>query len=88
MSYTENSLASSEESGKDWSELEEEAAKADRNHNDFVDDYTRNKRKVLGPRSEKDERKRRADDHHNHHRSKHGHSSGGGGSSNKKMRKH
>lgn len=87
MSYTENSLASSEESGKDWSELEEEAAKADRNHNDFVDDYTRNKRKVLGPRSEKDERKRRADDHHNHHRSKHGHSSGGG-SSNKKMRKH
>lgn len=71
-----DSLGSSEESGKDWSELEEEAARADRNHNDFVDDYTAKKRKVLGSRSEKDDRKRRADDHK--------HSS----SSSKKMRKH
>jgi len=55
--------------------LEEEAARADRNHGDFVDDYTAKKRKVLGSRSEKDERKRRADDH------KHS-------NNNKKMRKH
>lgn len=31
-------LGSSEESGKDWSELEEEAAKADRNNRDYEDD--------------------------------------------------
>ncbi|CAL1278690.1 unnamed protein product [Larinioides sclopetarius] len=34
---SENDLGSSEESGKDWSELEEEAAKADRERDDFHD---------------------------------------------------
>ncbi|CAG2180537.1 unnamed protein product [Oppiella nova] len=42
---SENSLGSSEESGKDWSELEEEAAAADKTHSDFVDDYTQRKGK-------------------------------------------
>lgn len=73
----DGSLASSEESGKDWSELEEEAARADRNHGDFVDDYTAKKIKVLGKRSEKDALKRRADQKHSNN-----------SNSNKKMRKH
>ncbi|KAG8190381.1 hypothetical protein JTE90_022025 [Oedothorax gibbosus] len=34
-------LGSSEESGKDWSELEEEAAIADRERDDFQDEYTK-----------------------------------------------
>lgn len=42
------SLGSSEESGKDWSELEEEAAEADKDHErGFVDDYTAKKRKMM-----------------------------------------
>ncbi|CAG2163756.1 unnamed protein product [Oppiella nova] len=45
---SENSLGSSEESGKDWSELEEEAAAADKTHSDFVDDYTQRKGKGGG----------------------------------------
>ena len=69
-------MNSSEESGKDWSELEEEAARADRNHGDFVDDYTAKKRKVLSKRPEKEAIKRRADSTTNKN------------SSNKKMRKH
>ncbi|XP_077504278.1 SPT16 homolog, facilitates chromatin remodeling subunit dre4 isoform X1 [Amblyomma americanum] len=36
-------LGSSEESGKDWSELEEEAREADRNRNEFEDEYTKRK---------------------------------------------
>lgn len=39
----EGDLGSSEESGKDWSELEEEAAKADRNNRDY-DDAPSNRR--------------------------------------------
>ena len=42
---SENSLGTSEESGKDWSELEEEAAAADKTRTDFVDDYTQRKNK-------------------------------------------
>lgn len=38
---SEAELGTSEESGKDWSELEEEAAKADRNHKEFEDEYTK-----------------------------------------------
>lgn len=53
----EHSLSSSEEEGKDWSELEEEAAKADRNHGEFVDDYTAKKRKVLSKSSHKEDNK-------------------------------
>lgn len=34
---------SSEESGKDWSDLEAEAAEADKNQNNFQDEYTRTK---------------------------------------------
>lgn len=34
-------LGSSEESGKDWSELEEEAAKSDRNNREYEDDTSR-----------------------------------------------
>lgn len=40
----------SEESGKDWSELEEEAAKADRNHQDYDDD---NRRRTNGTAANK-----------------------------------
>ncbi|KAL3199650.1 hypothetical protein MRX96_001403 [Rhipicephalus microplus] len=36
-------MGSSEESGKDWSELEEEAREADRNRNEFEDEYTKRK---------------------------------------------
>ena len=36
-------MGTSEESGKDWSELEEEAAAADKHREDFVDDYTKKK---------------------------------------------
>ncbi|KAF7496659.1 FACT complex subunit spt16 [Sarcoptes scabiei] len=64
-SSDERSLSSSEESGKDWSELEEEAAKADRNHGEFVDDYTAKKRKVLSKRMDKENHsssKRSSDD--------------------------
>ena len=36
---TEEELASSEESGKDWSDLEREAAEADKELGDFQDEY-------------------------------------------------
>lgn len=59
------SLASSEESGKDWSELEEEAAAADRDRNDFVDDYTKKRSK----HSDKGSMKRSHDHgHHSNHK--------------------
>lgn len=38
-------LGSSEESGKDWSDLEREAAEADKQLNDFEDEYTKQKKK-------------------------------------------
>ncbi|XP_015927394.1 FACT complex subunit SPT16 [Parasteatoda tepidariorum] len=38
---SEGEMGSSEESGKDWSELEEEAALADRERDDFQDEYTK-----------------------------------------------
>lgn len=38
---SEADIGSSEESGKDWSELEEEAARADREHGEFEDEYTK-----------------------------------------------
>ncbi|GFU78575.1 FACT complex subunit SPT16 [Trichonephila clavipes] len=38
---SEGDLGSSEESGKDWSELEEEAAMADRERDDFQDEYSK-----------------------------------------------
>lgn len=41
VSSEEEDLGSSEESGKDWSELEEEAAIADRERDEFQDEYTK-----------------------------------------------
>lgn len=41
-------LGSSEESGKDWSDLEREAAEADRERNDFEDEYTKQNKKGGG----------------------------------------
>ncbi|KAH9426311.1 FACT complex subunit SPT16 [Dermatophagoides pteronyssinus] len=75
-SSDERSLSSSEESGKDWSELEEEAAKADRNLGEFVDDYTAKKRKVMskgsggGGKSEKS-----SSNHHRPHHNNNNHHS-------------
>lgn len=47
-SISEQDLGTSEESGKDWSELEEEAREADKNHRDYEDDSIR-KKKGGGP---------------------------------------
>ncbi|XP_042233309.1 FACT complex subunit spt16-like isoform X2 [Homarus americanus] len=41
--YSED-LGTSEESGKDWSDLEREAAEADKDANDFQDEYTKQKK--------------------------------------------
>lgn len=50
---SEEELASSEESGKDWSDLEREAAEADKESRDFQDEYagTGKKGKVKQPGS-------------------------------------
>ena len=42
--WTEEELGSSEESGKDWSDLEKEAAEADKERSDFKDEYTERKK--------------------------------------------
>ncbi|KAK8403962.1 hypothetical protein O3P69_000188 [Scylla paramamosain] len=47
--YSED-LGSSEESGKDWSDLEREAAEADRERNEFEDEYTKQKKGGSGYR--------------------------------------
>lgn len=39
----EEELGSSDESGKDWSDLEREAAEEDRGLNDFQDEYSKKK---------------------------------------------
>jgi nucleosome binding factor SPN SPT16 subunit len=44
----EEELASSEESGKDWSDLEREAAEADKERRDFQDEYAGTGKKVKG----------------------------------------
>lgn len=51
-------LGSSEESGKDWSDLEREAAEADRERNDFEDEYTKQKKKGGGSYRDKYDGKR------------------------------
>jgi hypothetical protein len=43
-------LASSEESGKDWSDLEREAAEADKERSDFQDEYAGSDKKGKGKR--------------------------------------
>ena len=55
-------MASSEESGKDWSDLEREAAEADKEHNDFQDEYAEGKKGIKRPGSfggRKDDKKDR-----------------------------
>lgn len=61
----EEELGTSEESGKDWSELEDEAREADKNQTDYVDDSIRKKKAPLP--------KRGYDKHRSPH--KNGHSS-------------
>ncbi|KAK8722082.1 hypothetical protein OTU49_012467, partial [Cherax quadricarinatus] len=52
-------LGSSEESGKDWSDLEREAAEADKDANEFQDEYTKqNKKKGGNYRDKYNDRKR------------------------------
>lgn len=46
----EEELASSEESGKDWSDLEREAAEADKERSDFQDEYAGSDKKGKGKR--------------------------------------
>lgn len=48
MFTTEEELGSSEESGKDWSDLEREAAEEDKERTDFQDEYADKKRKKGG----------------------------------------
>ncbi|XP_069961297.1 FACT complex subunit spt16-like isoform X1 [Cherax quadricarinatus] len=56
--YSED-LGSSEESGKDWSDLEREAAEADKDANEFQDEYTKqNKKKGGNYRDKYNDRKR------------------------------
>lgn len=45
---SEEELASSEESGKDWSDLEREAAEADKERRDFQDEYAGTGKKGKG----------------------------------------
>ncbi|XP_027230811.2 FACT complex subunit spt16 isoform X1 [Penaeus vannamei] len=51
--YSED-LGSSEESGKDWSDLEREAAEADKEQKDFQDEYTKSKKGSGGGSSYRD----------------------------------
>jgi hypothetical protein len=46
----EEELGSSEESGKDWSDLEREAAEADKERSDFQDEYAGTDKKGKGKR--------------------------------------
>ena len=46
---TEEELGSSEESGKDWSDLEREAAEEDKDRKDFQDEYADSKNKKGPP---------------------------------------
>ncbi len=65
-------MASSEESGKDWSELEEEAAAADKTRHDFVDDYTQRRSKggAPPPKSKGPPKKHSSHSSHSTHSSK------------------
>lgn len=81
LSLTDEEMGSSEESGKDWSELEEEAREADKNQTDYVDDSIRKKKNPL-PKSRHDLKhrspqkngsssmKRKSDDHRSSQSSK------------------
>lgn len=62
--YSED-LGSSEESGKDWSDLEREAAEADRERNEFEDEYTKQKKGGSGYSKHKSSK------HDSKHRSPH-----------------
>lgn len=43
LEIIEEELGSSDESGKDWSDLEREAAEEDRDRNEFQDEYSKKK---------------------------------------------
>lgn len=43
--FIEDDLGSSEESGKDWSDLEREAAEEDKERGEYVEVYSSNKKK-------------------------------------------
>jgi hypothetical protein len=43
LNILEEELGSSDESGKDWSDLEREAAEEDRDRNEFQDEYSKKK---------------------------------------------
>lgn len=43
MYFIEEELGSSDESGKDWSDLEREAAEEDRDRNNFQDEFSKKK---------------------------------------------
>ncbi|XP_071546474.1 FACT complex subunit spt16-like [Panulirus ornatus] len=72
--YSED-LGSSEESGKDWSDLEREAAEADKQLGDFEDEYTKQKKKKGGSSHNKYEdrksSKHRSSKHDSKHKSSH-----------------
>jgi len=50
LKLLEEELGSSDESGKDWSDLEREAAEEDRDRNDFQDEYSKKKMGSSGSR--------------------------------------
>ncbi|XP_050429833.1 FACT complex subunit spt16-like isoform X2 [Adelges cooleyi] len=61
----EEELGSSDESGKDWSDLEREAAEEDRDRNEFQDEYS--KKNSSGSRfSSSSSHKKRSSDKHRH----------------------
>lgn len=68
--YSED-LGSSEESGKDWSDLEREAAEADRERNEFEDEYTKQKKGGSGSRYSKHKSSKHDSKHRSPHKSSH-----------------
>ncbi|XP_050429872.1 FACT complex subunit spt16-like isoform X2 [Adelges cooleyi] len=83
-SDSEEELGSSDESGKDWSDLEREAAEEDRDRSEFQDEYSKKKMSSGGRfPSSSSHKKSSSDKHHSpnksksssHHRSSSSHSS-------------
>lgn len=71
----EEELASSEESGKDWSDLEREAAEADKERTDFQDEYAEGKKGNKRPADNFRGRKESDRDRHSSKHKKHSSSS-------------
>ncbi|EEB10631.1 FACT complex subunit SPT16, putative [Pediculus humanus corporis] len=76
-------LGSSEDSGKDWSDLEREAAEADRENDNFEDEYSKGKKRGSSYKEKSSHKsspmksKDRDKDRHSSKSSKHSHSSSG-----------